>query len=210
MAHANRRNRLPQWAKTRIWNEDDDIDPVAPILARFPGPVVIPDSKRARVAICAVVTLVIAPIVGVILGSLDWTAAWNSPQTVSLGSALLVCVAVELVFVGLVFMDFGSFTLDAEGFEVQSPWQSPWPSPWPNPWMSLRRAWKDVDGFEEEWFSRMGLVSYLNTRPASDTVRDFQWVLGNRELLGSTYGFGRRDFARLLAQWRERALVSSH
>lgn len=94
------------------------------------------------------------------------------------------------------FFDFPSITLDADGFEVRK-------------WTRLRRSWKDVDGFEAEWFQRLLRVTYVNTGPATGALRVYQWIFGNTEALSYTYGYGRRDFARLLTQWRERALASS-
>lgn len=94
------------------------------------------------------------------------------------------------------FFDFPSITLDADGFEVRK-------------WTRLRRSWKDVDGFEAEWFQRLLRVTYVNTGPATGALRVYQWIFGNIEALSYTYGYGRRDFARLLTQWRERALASS-
>jgi hypothetical protein len=174
---------------------DDDLDPVAPILDRFPGPVVITDSRFRRVARCVGATLFIALFAWVSLRSRDWSGDWDDFHAMWFAFAALVCVGVELSVVAAAFSDLNSTTLDAEGFEVR------------RPLTHRRRSWKDVDGFEAEWFRRLRRVSYTNSSPATDSVRFYQWIAGNRERFVYTYGFGRSDFARLLTQWRERALA---
>ena len=112
--------------------------------------------------------------------------------------AAIILIGAELTLVAALFLGLGSITLDAEGFEVRKLWTR------------LRRSWKDVDGFEAEWFQKSLRVTYINTGPATGALRVYQWIFGNREALSYTYGFGRSDFARLLTLWRDRALASSH
>jgi hypothetical protein len=188
---------LPRWVESRIWNEDDDVDPVGPIMDRFPGPVAITDSKQRRIAICVGVTFFVAVITWGSWHSLDWRGDWGLGQAMGFAFAAVICVGVELSVVSALFFDLGSLTLDAEGFEVRSFWTR------------RRRSWKDVNGFEAEWFRRYRRVSYINTSAATNGTRFYQSIFGNRETLRYTYGFGRGDFARLLTLWRERGLALS-
>jgi hypothetical protein len=138
--------------------------------------------------------LFVALIAWVLLSSVEWRGRWDLFHTISFVFAAAICVGVELNVVAAVFFDLGSITLDAEGFEVRSLWTR------------LRRSWRDVDGFEVEWFQRWLRVTYINTAASTGALRFHQWIAGNREALSYTYGFGRSDFARLLTQWRERAV----
>jgi hypothetical protein len=188
---------LPRWGETRIWNEDDDLDPVDPILDRFPGPVVITDSMQRRTTICIGVTMFVGMFAWIIVASMHWQGPWDPTKTLFLVPAVLVCIAVELTVVAALFFDLGSLTLDAEGFEVRSRWTS------------RRRSWKDVSGFEAQWVPRSQRVSYINTSATTEAMRLRQSIFGNREALWYTFGYSKSDFARLLTLWRERALGSS-
>jgi len=170
---------LPRWAETRIWNEDDDLDPLDPILARFPGPVVITDSKGRRIAICAGVTLLVALIAWA--WSHVWYSRddWNLFQAMGSAFAAIILIGAELSVVAGVFFDLGSITLDADGFEVRGFWTT------------LRRSWTDVDGFKAEWASRTRRVSYIDTSPATEAVRLLQSILGNRGACGTAMATAR-------------------
>jgi hypothetical protein len=167
----------------------------ADLLAQFPGPMILWPSKARTIA-----TWLTATVAVILLGSWAWDAAARG----NLITALLwgSCVAV-LAYTGIIgawafITDLNYMTLDQDGFEIQFAWKN------------RRRSWQQVDGFEAVSFSRGRAVAFDDKMCAPGfSTSFFRFFTRHDAILAESYGFAADDFARLLIEWRRRALARS-
>ncbi len=121
-----------------------------------------------------------------LIGVFAWHAwhvdHWNLQQVIFYGSAALICIAVQILALLSLFTNLNFIRLDADGFNVQFPWKL------------QRRCWKDVNGFNACWRGKGRVVAFTDET-------------GRNTFLNYTYGFTKDEFARLMAEWRQRALA---
>jgi hypothetical protein len=175
--------------------DDDCDDGVATILGRFPGPVIVRAPMFKRIGALITVTL-FSGVVAWRVWSLDH---WSLQQTILIGVVALVCAVAEILAILAMFDELNFMTLDADGFQIQFPWGR------------RRRSWREVDGFEARWVGIGGRVLAFNYRTDAVIVSAGlnQFFAGHDGVVSYSFGFTKDDFARLMNEWRERALALS-
>jgi len=160
------------------------------ILARFPGPVTLAISRLKWLTVLATGAAFVGVCVWMSLaGPDDWgrSAQW----TVAFPGLIFFGAVMSLI-------DAGSLTLDADGFEARS---------W---FRSVRMPWRQVSEFEVGTYSAPGrrrrTVIYDNAKRTSVSATSVREVLGRNSALPETYGLSHEGLARLMTQWRARAL----
>ena len=157
-----------------------------PILRQFPGPVTLPASRRKWLLI--------------LVGCAAFVTA----------GVLMVRDADQRGWLGIVFFGAGAIAalamllpgaanlrLDREGFEFT------------NFYRRTRRSWQDASRFDTMTVprARTRLVTFDDaTLKESWGTRARRAVSGHNAGLPDTYGLAAEDLARLLTQWRERAV----
>jgi hypothetical protein len=173
------------------------------ILARFPGPVTLRVSRLKWFAVLAGGLGFVAIGVFMLRGDIGGVDRWD----VLIAWACLVFFGlVALVAAVMLLPGAGSLTLAAEGFETC------------NLFRRFRTPWQQASDFtvgeydaQEGWLARpQRLVVYDDSRCVGALADLNRRMLGRNGALPDTYGLSYDDLARLMTQWRERALTAPH
>jgi len=171
------------------------INEVDAILARFPGPVTL------RISRIKMLVLLVGSLAFVACGVLLIVFVKNDPEAVVAGIASVLffgaCAAIGAV---MLLPGAGSLTLDAGGFEICSFFRR------------NRIAWPQASRFTVATLSLPGgnkkpMVGYDQDGLkgfGADYSRD---AIGRNAALPDGYGLPLEELARLLTEWRERALM---
>jgi hypothetical protein len=161
------------------------IDP-AQTLARFPGPVTLYPSRRKWPLIFA--------------GSALFTVggAWMITSGDASGWFVLTFFGLGAIVAALIMLPgAGALMLDSDGFEVT------------NLFRHHRSHWQVTAGFAAARIphARQPMVVYDDTTQSTKSLARINIaIVGRNAGLPDTYGLSADDLARLMAQWRERAL----
>jgi hypothetical protein len=157
----------------------------AALLAQFPGPVTLHSSKSWRHLLAF-----IALYFGSLIGLLGPHLAHLSGEALLVLGMVAVVPAPLVIWVGATTLRSGPqrMTLDDDGFEAHSGWGV------------HRTRWSDVTRFR----LLLLLVFHDDAKPPRG-----RWDRLNRtRLWNDTFGLGAKNFARLMTEWRERALAA--
>jgi hypothetical protein len=157
------------------------------ILRSFPGPVTLYPARRKLLLLlfgCAVFDAIGIKMVA------DG-ASWGWPGLIFFG--LGTVVAAVMLVPGAALL-----VLDRDGFQTTSLFRR------------RQTCWQDVSGFAPVSIppSMLKLVAYDDVKVAGRTVARVNSVLAGRNTaLSDTYGLSAAELARVMTQWRERALA---
>ncbi len=158
---------------------------VETIMARFPGPVVLRPSNWRWLLVGFIVVAGLGPAI--------YFAA-TKPDT--LQPALLVLAIVPVILSSLLSPQASSLTLRADGFELQFLFFG-----------RKRLPWREASEFAAVKSNRRSLVAFDDATLSGGAIAKFnQSRLGRTSNLPDTYGLSAEGLAKLLSQWRERAL----
>ena len=158
---------------------------VETIMARFPGPVVLRPSNWRWLLVGFIVVAGLGPAI--------YFAA-TKPDT--LQPALLALAIVPVVLSSLLSPQASSLTLRADGFELQFLFFG-----------RKRLRWREASEFAAVKSNRRSLVAFDDATLSGGAIAKFnQSRLGRTSNLPDTYGLSAERLAKLLSQWRERAL----
>jgi len=166
---------------------------VAAILSQFPGPVTLFPSKFR---------ILITSTVAMLLVALFIWFTWNAARSGNLllvavyGFCVLVCAYAVIVSALASLTDLYFITLNANGFETQFAWKK------------RRRSWNDVGPFAVLSFIRGAtVVAFDDETCRSGVSRKFNLLMTkHNSLLPGYFGLENEDMARLMTEWRARAL----
>jgi hypothetical protein len=156
------------------------------ILRRFPGPVTLFASRKKWLL--------------VFLGSAVFAAGgvWMVEKGASGGWFVLIVFAVFAIIAGLMLVpSAGSLKLDRDGFEATSLFRS------------HRVRWQDATSFTPVAIppSMQKMVCYDNASLAGGALAKVNVAIaGHNAALPDSYGLAVDELARLMAQWRARAV----
>ena len=156
------------------------------ILARFPGPVTLNPSRKKWLL------LLLAGCLFTLSGI--WMVSEANPEG---WGVLIFFGAGTVVSVVALLPGAGGLTLDRDGFTATSLFRR------------NRSRWQDVSGFEPIAipFARQKMVGFDDAKATAKTLASLNTALvGHGGALPDTYGLPVEDLARLMAQWRERAI----
>ena len=163
-------------------------DKIAAILSSFPGPVTLYPSRKKWLFLFSAGALFSAG--GLAMARSGETVGWYM-------FALFGIVAL----IPLVVMLPGSgwLVLDRDGFDYKTIF------------ISKRARWRDASNFRAGKIPPAGtkLVLYDDASTTGLNADLTTTFTGRNSTLGDTYGFSPDDLARLMAQWRERAVGQS-
>ena len=158
------------------------------LLARFPGPVTLYPSRKKWLLILVIGAVFTMVGAGMVMDGAS--GGWV---------ALVFFTVVTIVATGMFLPGVAALTLDGDGFQVVSLFRC------------HRSRWRDVNGFEfvAISFTSQMLVAYDDSDAAGRTMASLNTALaGHNSALPDTYGLAGDDLARLLMQWRARALAA--
>lgn len=158
------------------------------LLSRFPGPVTLYPSRRKWLLVLLVGVLFTAVGIWMIL-------AGNRSGWFTLEVFAIVAIVAAVTFLP----GAAALTLDRNGFEVASLFRF------------HRSRWQEVSGFEfvPIWPTSQKLVAYDDIRAATRTLAAMNIAIADHNsALPNTYGLAGDDLARLLTQWRARAVAA--
>ncbi len=163
---------------------------VADFLSRFPGPVTLHPSRKKWLLV----------FLGGAVFSAGGILMIRSGETV--GWAVLVFFAlVAIVAAAVMLPGAGRLVLDRAGFEAKVLFRG------------YRKRWSDTRGFVATTIPGPGntrLVAYDDLTQGGGMMNDLNVAITDRNAaLGDTFGLSADDLARLMEQWRERALAPS-
>lgn len=165
------------------------------ILARFPGPVTVAISRAKWLAVLAGGAAFVAIFVWMLRADPDDVSA---PERWTAWAGLLFFGLVMLVAAVALLPGAGSLTLDADGFETCSLFRR------------FRTPWRQVSEFQVGAYTTPGrlqrTVIYDDAKPASLFAHSVRQMFGRNSALPDTYGLSHEELARLMTQWRTRAL----
>ena len=168
---------------------EEDLLPAeaAEILRQFPGPVILWPTILRSVGTCVVCALLTAMFASFAVAGVD---QGHVIQTVTNGFCALLstCAGFVALYALLARRDY--MRLTAEGFEVQYAWRL------------QRHAWRDVADFAVMPIGRAGLRLVYNDAANAEAQ-------GPMSRMAHTYGLEKDDMARLMNEWRRRALELS-
>jgi hypothetical protein len=177
-----------------------EFESVAKILAQFPGPAIVHGPKSTGVLLCVVPVLPFAwGIAGV------WASAVAVERGSYGGAVLIFLVGGVILLFSLWSVLFAvrikrkrlpCLTLDLDGFCFQKPLNAIRPT-----WGIDRLRWSDASGFKPGFDT----VAFSDMRPPGRLWEPFVRVRGVLPGLD----LGGKPLARLMNQWRERALAAS-
>jgi hypothetical protein len=158
------------------------------ILAAFPGPVTLyPSRKKWLVLLAAGIAFTAAGI-----GMIHEHVSMGWPIVLLFGAGILISLVVLLP-------GASGLKLDRNGFEIT------------NLYRRSRVPWKAAMGFEAKVIppSSREMIVFDNAEAKGGTLAALnKGLVGHNSGLPDTYGFKAADLAALMAQWRERAVVS--
>jgi hypothetical protein len=157
----------------------------AAILAQFPGPLILHQTKFTWLVLLA---LPLAPVVYLFVKFWPLLADMTAKGWLAFGGPILA-VWASLAVAAAVCITRGlpRLVLDGEGFELQNLLGG-----------YFRRRWRDVAGFSPCLF----FVLLRHKTPATSL-----WTKLNREVfLPAFFGFGTKGLAGVMTAWREQAL----
>jgi hypothetical protein len=172
---------------------DMEGDDVSDILRQFPGPVRLFPSKTRTLVTSIGLPAVLALLVWI---TLDAAAQGKLLHAVLMGACALVLAYAGIITVWAFITDLYFITLNAEGFETQFAWRN------------RRRLWRDVDRFAVRPYGRNAtIVGFDDLTIRSGLVRAVNILMfGRTSMLPGVFGLTDNDFARLMTEWRTRAL----
>jgi hypothetical protein len=157
------------------------------ILSRFPGAVTLYPSRRKWLLVllgCALFTAV-----GIVMVSQAAGGGWF----VAIFFAVGAIVAAFMLLPGA-----GALALDADGFQATSLFRR------------RRTRWQDVTGFEAVQIppSMQKMIVFDDSKMTGRTIAKLNAAIaGHNAGLPDTYGLLGDDLARLMTQWRQRAVA---
>jgi len=157
------------------------------ILARFPGPVTLYPSRKKWLLVLLGCALFTAAGIGMIAQAAR--GGWFAAIFFALGSL----VAAIMLLPGA-----GALALDADGFQATSLFRR------------HRTRWQDVTGFESVRIppSMQKMVLFDDINMTGRTIARLSVAIaGHNGGLPDTYGLTADDLARLMTQWRLRAVA---
>jgi hypothetical protein len=162
-------------------------DNAVDILARFPGPVTLYPSRRKWGLVLLGAAIFTAG--GIWMIQRGDSAGWY--VTIFFGLGTLIAIAVMLP-------GAGRLTLDQDSFEAKTLFRG------------YRIRWADTRGFEAKRIfpplgQRLVVYDYLPKHGPLNAINVS--IAGRNAGLGDNYGLSADNLARLMAQWRERALA---
>jgi hypothetical protein len=161
---------------------------VSDLLARFPGPLTLCPSRRKWLIVLVGSALFTAGGV--------WMIREGDPSGWFVAAFFGLCAIIGIV---MLLPGLASLTLDADGFEMTSFF------------VGKRIRWRDASNFAASRIppAFTKLVVFDNAKDKSSAVGRLNRMLVQHNAgLGDTYGLAADDLARLMAQWRERAIRS--
>lgn len=169
-----------------------ELEDVAQILARFPGPVTIRGSKPQMLA----VSILIVPMLTLgILGLLGSIRAGSAVGFLCSSALLLFSGLIVFVFTRALRLGLPSITLDLEGFSIQKALATI------NQTRGVvRKRWSEASGFQ----SYFDAVKFSDKSQPASLLGRFAHVRG---MLPNTV-LGAKPLARLMNVWRERAVAA--
>jgi hypothetical protein len=160
---------------------------IAPIPARFPGPVTLYPSRKKWLLVLAVgVVLAVGGVLMIRSGELK---GWL---------VLIFFAAVSLIAAAVMLPGAGALTLDRDGFEVT------------NLFRRHRTRWQDASGFTATDIppARQQFVVYNDARVSTRRITKVTVAIAGRNAsLPDTYGRPADELAELMAAWRASALT---
>ena len=160
---------------------------IAPIPARFPGPVTLYPSRKKWLLVLAVgVVLAVGGVLMIRSGDLK---GWL---------VLIFFAAVSLTAAAVMLPGAGALTLDRDGFEVT------------NLFRRHRTRWQDASGFTATDIppARQRFVVYDDARVSTRRIAKVNVAIAGRNAsLPDTYGQPADELAELMAAWRASALA---
>ncbi len=171
------------------------LDKVDAILARFPGPVTL------RVSRLKMLTLFAGSLAFVVCGLFLIVFVKGGPEALVAGIASVVffgaCAVIGAV---MLLPGAGSLTLDARGFEVCSLFRR------------HRIAWPQASRFTVATLALPGnndrrMVGYDVDRLKGFGAEFSRDTIGRNAALPDTYRLSLEELARLMTEWRQRALA---
>src|SRR5262245_29369930 len=165
---------------------DDSSSASAPILAQFPGPLILHQTKFTWLVLLA---LPLAPAVYLFVKFWPLLANMTAKDWFVFGMPILMAwVSLAVAAALCIARGLPRLVLDGEGFELQNLLGG-----------YFRRRWRDVAGFSPCLF--FVLLRYKT--PANSL-----WMKLKREVfLPAFFGFGTKGLAGVMTAWRERALA---
>lgn len=167
-----------------------ELEDVAQILARFPGPVTIRGSKPTLVS----VSILVIPMLALgILGFLGSLRAGSAVGFLCSGALLLFSGLIVFIVARALLLGLPSITIDLEGFSIQKVLAAI------NQTRGVvRKRWSDASGFQ----SYFDAVRFSDQSPPTSLLGKLTHVRG---MLPNTV-LGAKPLARLMNAWRERSL----
>jgi hypothetical protein len=161
-------------------------DSVETLVSRFPGPVKLyPSRKKWLLLLVACIAFTAG---GVFMARDHADGGWF----------VLIFFGLGLVFSIVMLLPGASgLLLDGDGFKMT------------NLYRSHRSRWQDVQGFQAVAIPPSGqiLVCYDDSGAARSSLAKMNIAItGHNSALPETYGLSADDLARLMTQWRNRAL----
>jgi hypothetical protein len=176
--------------------DNKPIPPVGAIVARFPGPVTLDGSRRKKLAMLAIPSVLILLFAVMLVRppvrlALDWPVTIFAWSTIALFGWLAIGAAILLRR-----PTWWCLLLDADGFEVYSVLL----------FRPVRLHWRDVSEFRIRYVYGTSQL-YGGREMATFEVPGARYGGRGTRILPDSYGLSEEDLVWLMNEWRARALA---